>query len=125
LLTILLVGMGTTLGATVRYYVTLWAADRFGAGFPYGTFIINAGGSLAYGFFVTVATQLAMSPEWLVFLGPGLFSGLTTFSTFSYETVSLVTEGSYRGAIQYVLGSLLIGITFAAVGILTGLALLG
>jgi fluoride exporter len=123
LLTILLVGTGTTLGATIRYYVTLWAAQRFGTGFPFGTFLINSGGSLAFGFFVTAATQLHLSTEWLLFLGPGVFSGLTTFSTFSYETMSLVTEGSYREAAINLLGSLFLGISFSAVGVVLGLAL--
>ncbi|MDP9369409.1 MAG: CrcB family protein, partial [Chloroflexota bacterium] len=50
----LLIALGGAIGANARYLVSTWAANRVGVEFPYGTFLVNASGSLLMGFFLTL-----------------------------------------------------------------------
>ena len=91
---ILAVAVGGGIGATTRYLVSTWAAGRFGADFPYGTLIVNVAGCFMIGLFMTLTTErLIVSPYWRLIFAVGFLGGLTTFSSFSYETLRLV-EGS-------------------------------
>lgn len=93
---ILYVGIGGFLGAALRYVVSLASAKLLGTEFPYGTLIVNAAGGLLIGLIMefSIATDL-VPPGLRLFLVTGVLGGLTTFSTFSYETMSLVGDGSY------------------------------
>lgn len=96
---ILYVGMGGFLGASLRYVVSLASAKAFGSEFPYGTLIVNAAGGLLIGLIMEygIATDL-VPPNLRLFLVTGVLGGLTTFSTFSYETMGLIGDGSYLRA---------------------------
>ena len=90
------------LGTGVRYLVGLWAAQRFGLGFPYGTLIVNVVGC----FLIAVVLQLALGmtsfPVNLrLALTTGFMGGLTTYSSFNYETTALVQSGNARTAALY------------------------
>ena len=90
--TTLCVGFGGGIGAMLRYHITL-AANRFlGLTFPFGTLLVNFLGGFMIGFLLA----LAQSATWLdtnirAFLITGLLGGLTTFSTFSAESITLLT----------------------------------
>lgn len=93
---VLLVGIGGFLGAALRYIISIGSTKIFGAQFPYGTLIVNVLG----GFFIGLIFQLSLttkliSPDLRLFLTTGIMGGLTTFSTFSYETVNLLSESRY------------------------------
>jgi CrcB protein len=93
---ILFVGMGGFIGCCLRYVVTLHSLKLFGIGFPYGTLIVNISGAILIGFILQMSVSSGtMSEELKLFLTTGMMGGLTTFSTFSNETVSLFTQGSY------------------------------
>jgi len=97
--TYLVISIGAVLGANARFILGRWVADRMGAGFPYGTLIINVSGSFLIGIVLTVATQRAIAPSWFQpALAIGFLGAYTTFSTFSYETLSLVNAGSVAAA---------------------------
>ena len=118
---VVLIGLGGVLGANARYAVSVWAADRYGTGFPYGTFLINAMGSLAMGLVLTLlARPLAGSAQARLFLATGFLGAYTTFSTFTYETMALVRQGEVRLALVNVLGSTGIGIAGCALGVALG-----
>lgn len=118
--TILVLALSATLGATLRYYVSLWAAVRFGTAFPYGTLLVNAVGSFMLGFFLTLATErMALSPSVRLFVATGFCGSLTTFSTFSYETIALLTDGRSWTAALNVFGSLGVGL----IGVMLGATL--
>ncbi len=90
--TTLCVGLGGSIGAMLRYHVTLAANRLFGLAFPFGTLLVNLIGAMTIGFLLA----LAQSASWLTtnsraFLITGLLGGLTTFSTFSAESLSLLT----------------------------------
>ena len=92
----LLVCMGGALGSGARYLVALWAAATLGAGFPFGTLLVNLGGSflLAFLMHMSTATEL-LSPEVRLMLTTGVMGGFTTYSTFNYETTGYLREGAW------------------------------
>ncbi|MFN8505315.1 fluoride efflux transporter CrcB [Kouleothrix sp.] len=115
--TILILALGATVGAALRYYGSLWAASLFGPAFPYGTLIINVSGSFILGCFLTLATErLAISPQLRLLVATGFCGSYTTFSTFSYEAVGLLTKGSYLAGGAYLLGSVALGVAAVVAG---------
>jgi fluoride exporter len=115
---LLAVGVGGALGAYARHRATAWVHRWSGTGFPWGTLAVNVIGSLLLG---ALLAQVAGRPgEDLVraSLSVGLLGSFTTFSTFSYEAVSLVHQGSAGRAVSYVLSSLALGLGAFAAGFL-------
>jgi CrcB protein len=112
------IGLGGVLGANARYQVGIWAADRWGTVFPWGTLIINATGSLVLGFFLTLVTErFSGRPTTRLFVATGFLGAYTTFSAFSYETVRLIQAGELLRALAYVAASLTLGIAAIFAGI--------
>jgi len=108
--------VGAGMGGLARYAVSMWAQEAAGAAFPWGTLLINVTGSLlltlAYG-----TLDGASAAEWRAFLGVGVLGGYTTFSTFSYEAVRLLLDGEWERAALYVLGSVVLSLGAALVGL--------
>lgn len=93
---ILVVGLGGFIGASLRYVISKNSSDIFGNQFPYGTLIVNILGGLLIGFILELTTFTNfISGDMKLFLTTGIMGGLTTFSTFSYETITFFTNGSY------------------------------
>ena len=119
--TILIMALGATLGAALRYYTSLWAAARFGTAFPYGTLLVNVVGSFILGAFLALAAQrIVVNPGLRLFVATGFCGSLTTFSTYSYETVALLEQGNYLTSALYMFGSLVLGL----VSVIAGAALI-
>ncbi len=116
---VLLIALGATMGATLRYYLTIWAATQLGIGFPYGTLLVNGIGSFVLGFFlILVSVRMQSSNMHLrLLVATGFCGSLTTFSTFSYETVELLNNGNLTGAFVNVAGSLVLGLLAVVAGI--------
>ena len=82
-------------GTGSRYLVSLWAGERFGAGFPYGTLIVNVTGCFLIALVMHLALNVATFPPNLRFaLTTGFMGGLTTYSSFNYETTKLLQDGT-------------------------------
>ena len=112
----LAVAAGGSLGSLGRYGLSLWGAT-LNSRIPYGTLAANALGCLAMGAVMQVVIVRASLPEaWRLFLAVGLLGGLTTFSTFSHESVTLARQGHTGTAALYVCGSLVIGLVGAVLG---------
>ncbi|HXG18799.1 MAG TPA: fluoride efflux transporter CrcB [Methylomirabilota bacterium] len=117
----LLIGVGGFLGANARYILADWAARRFGVVFPYGTFLINITGSVMLGFFLAFLQERAfIHPYYRLFFAVGFLGAYTTFSTFTYESLRLMQEGSLSLGLLNVVGSPLIGLLGAFVGFVLG-----
>jgi CrcB protein len=81
-------------GTGARYLIALWAAQRLGSTFPYGTLIVNLAGCFAIAAAMHAALMLSWSPTVRSAVTIGFIGGLTTYSSFNYETSRLLEEGA-------------------------------
>lgn len=117
----LLIGAGAALGANARFMVSVWAAERFGIGFPYGTLIVNVTGSLLLGLLLELTTsRFVASPEMRLFLATGFLGAYTTFSTYAVESLALIRQGSIWLGLLDITSNIAVGLTFALLGIYLG-----
>ena len=87
------------LGTGARYLIGLWAGQRLGTAFPYGTFIVNLTGCFLIAVILQTALNMAsFSPTLRLALTTGFMGGLTTYSSFAYETTRLAQDGSLGAA---------------------------
>jgi CrcB protein len=120
----LLIGLGAFLGANARYMMQNWAAARWGSSFPLGTLLVNVTGSFILAFFLTAATQrAAISTNWRLFIAVGLLGGYTTFSSFTYEALTLLQGDRWLETMLYLGGNVVVGLLAAFAGILLARAL--
>lgn len=118
MLRIIAVAVGGSIGATARYLVSVWAAERFGADFPYGTLIVNVVGCFIIGIFMTLTTErFIVNPYWRLLITVGFVGGLTTFSSFSYETFRVLEDSNMIMALYNIGLNLLLGFAATWIGI--------
>jgi CrcB protein len=111
------VTVGSALGGATRYLLGSFVQQRASVDFPVGTLVINVTGSLLLGFLMRYALATpAVTPELRALLTTGFCAGYTTFSTFSYETATLLQDGDYRRVALYVLASVLLSLAAMLAG---------
>jgi CrcB protein len=114
---------GGAVGSGARYLVGIWAAQRFGSAFPYGTLIVNVTGC----FVIAVLMQAALSMGWSATvrsaLTIGFVGGLTTYSSFNFETLRLIEEGAPATAMLNVAVTLAGGASAGWLGLVTSRAI--
>ena len=109
--------VASAVGAPVRYLIDGAIGDRTRGAFPWGTFVINVTGSLLLGFLTGLALYHGFPKTPRLVLGTGFCGAYTTFSTHTFETISLLEDGAApEGAIN-ALGTLVAGLAAAAVGL--------
>ncbi|GAA3955609.1 fluoride efflux transporter CrcB [Actinoplanes auranticolor] len=113
-MTMLLVALGAAIGAPLRYLTDRAIQARQTSTFPWGTFTVNVAGSLLLGYLIGLPVAAWLS----ALLGTGFCGALTTYSTFSYETLRLVLQGERVLAAAYAIGSVLAGLGAAYAGLL-------
>jgi len=119
---VLLVALGGALGSVARWGLSGLVQRWTGSPLPWGTFVVNAIGSLAIGFVTALALERALvAPGTRLFIITGVLGGFTTFSAFSYETFALLREGQWLAAAGYSLGSLVLGVAAVVAGYGLGL----
>jgi CrcB protein len=109
--------IGGSLGAPARYLLDGFVQSRTRALFPWGTYAVNMSGSLLLGFLTGLALYHGLGPLPRIALGTGFCGAYTTFSTFTYETIRLVEEGSLVAAMTNVALSIGVGLLAAAAGL--------
>jgi CrcB protein len=110
MLSYIAVFVGGGIGAVLRYIVSLISTKVFGTGFPVGTFIINIVGSLFLGFVAALAaSRNDVNHNVVVFFTIGVAGGFTTFSTFSYESLTLMRKGQVLDCMGYLFMSPVMG----------------
>lgn len=114
------ISLGAIAGALCRYYLTVWFVQRFGTGFPYGTFFINVTGCFGMGFFTTLALDRvgAISPEVRLLVATGFLGAYTTFSTYGIETLYLLRDRAFLSAGLYWAGSAILGVISVYLGVI-------
>ena len=112
-MTALLVALGAVAGAPLRYLAghALWARSR--PGFPWGIILVNVAGCGLLGFLA----GWPAAPGLMALAGTGFCGTLTTYSTFSYQTVRLARTGARRAALVNVAVSLAGGLAAAYAGL--------
>jgi len=96
---VLLVGLGGCVGSMGRYWLAGVVQAWSGVGFPAGTLAVNVVGSFVLGLVMALSLERAMiGPDARLLLAVGVCGGFTTMSTFSYETLALVRDGSVLAA---------------------------
>ena len=113
------VALGGAAGAMARFALAEWIAYRAGGGFPWGTLVVNVAGSLALGLVLGAFPAAAQWPA-RALLATGFCGAFTTFSTFGYETVSLLQARQHAAAAVYVTGSVLAGLVAVVAGMWIG-----
>lgn len=113
---LVLVMAGGALGAGLRHLVGRAAISALGAGWPWGTLVVNVVGGLAMGILTAVSSRLATGEPWRLFLGVGVLGGFTTFSAFSLDTVMMIERGAWAQMLVYVALSVAGSIAALALG---------
>ncbi len=111
------IAMGAIPGALSRFYLTEWSKRKFGASFPIGTFVINLTGCLAIGFFFTISQGITGYPSELdLLIRTGFLGSYTTFSTYSFDTLTLWRSRKDGIALFYWAGSAILGVLAVILG---------
>ncbi|WP_428848281.1 fluoride efflux transporter CrcB [Shewanella olleyana] len=114
---IMFVALGGSIGAVFRYVISILMLQLFGSSFPFGTLLVNILGSFLMGIVYAIGLETShLSPEIKAMVGVGLLGALTTFSTFSNETLLLMQEGLFVKAILNVLLNVILCIFMVYVG---------
>lgn len=107
-------------GGLTRYYLSGWVYSLLGRAFPYGTFAVNIIGAYLIGLIMELGLRSTLIPDTLrLGLTVGFLGGLTTFSTFSYETLSLLEDGRFFVAFANIMASVAACLLFTWLGIVT------
>lgn len=117
--------IGGAAGTGARYLIALWAAQRFGTAFPYGTLIVNLVGCFAIAGVMHAAAALSWSPTLRSATTIGFIGGLTTYSSFNYETTRLLGEGAVGSAMANAVATMLGAFMAGWLGMVTARLLLG
>ncbi|MEU0654540.1 fluoride efflux transporter CrcB [Streptomyces albogriseolus] len=115
-MTWLYVVVGAMAGAPLRYLTDRAVQSRTRSDLPWGTFTVNVAGSLVLGLLAGAAAAGVAGPGPQALLGTGLCGALTTYSTFSYETLRLAGSGALGYAAANVLVSTAAGLGAAFAG---------
>ena len=122
------IAIGGALGSVARFWLSGAIGQRFGETFPWGTIIVNVTGSFIIGLF---AATTGSDGKWLVpvnfrlFFIYGVCGGYTTFSSFSFQTLTLAREGEWFWAGANVLLSVVLCLLGVWLGHLLGVWLNG
>lgn len=112
-------------GGLTRYYLSGWVYSQLGRTFPFGTFVVNIIGAYFIGLIMELGMRTSLIPDTLrVGLTVGFMGGLTTFSTFSYETFKLLEDGQFMPALVNVLASVAVCLICTWLGIVTARTLI-
>ncbi|MEU5908796.1 fluoride efflux transporter CrcB [Micromonospora sp. NPDC047467] len=111
-MSVLLIALGAAVGAPLRYLTDRAVQSRHDSAFPWGTLTVNVVGSLLLG----VLVGLPAGPAVTALLGTGFCGALTTYSTFSYETLRLAQAGRRLLALANVSVSVAAGLAAATAG---------
>jgi CrcB protein len=108
---------GGAVGAPSRYLLDGFVQSRTKGTFPWGTFAINASGSLLLGVLTGLALQHGLGATTKTVLGTGFCGAFTTFSTFTFETVRLAEEGAARNALASIAANAVVGTLIGGLGL--------
>lgn len=114
---ILIVGIGSFMGGSLRYIISMIMRDVCKQGFPWGTLAVNLVGCFLIGVVFALFSRFSStSHPWCLLLTTGLCGGFTTFSTFANESLQMLQNGQWVAFLTYVAISVVAGISLTALG---------
>jgi CrcB protein len=123
---ILSIAIAGSIGALSRYWVSGWLHSVLGLAFPYGTLAVNIIGSFLIGLVMQISTtSTIISQSWRIPITIGFLGALTTFSTFSFETIRLAQSGAFIVAALNILLHVSLSLIAALLGLWIGKILIG
>lgn len=112
-----LIAAGGALGSVSRYLLSMAVLRTTGSLFPAGTFVVNVVGCVVFGMIAGAAEQrVQLAPDLRLFLLVGVLGGFTTFSSYAFESVSLIRDGQFVWASINVVGQVVAGLIGLAIG---------
>lgn len=112
----LLIAGGGALGSIARYWVGTTISGR-GTRFPWGTFVVNISACLIIGFAITwLGQHMEVSRSWYYLIPTGFIGAYSTFSTYEWESFTLMRAGEFAMAAVYLTSSLLLGLAAVWIG---------
>lgn len=116
-----LIGVGGSIGATLRYMISLLYVTDETIAFPFATLLVNLVGCFLLGMLTSgLELKITANPNYLFAIKTGLIGSFTTFSTFSVEAIQLLQYQYYFYAITYIFISAICGLGFVALGMKIG-----
>ena len=113
----IIVGIGSFIGGSLRYVTSTMMKNVCGQDFPWGTLTVNLLGCLVFGLIFALFSKYATtSSPWYLLFTTGLCGGFTTFSTFANESMQMLQSGNIGGFIGYVSTSVIGGIALIGLG---------
>ncbi len=119
--TMIAIAMGGALGALARFATTNWLHQHNSfAPVPIGTLAVNVAGAFLLGLVLSLFPVRPAESAWVAAASVGFLGSFTTFSTLSWEAITLFRSGEARAALLYVVASLALGLTGTVFGIWVG-----
>lgn len=115
----LMVALGGALGSIARFWLTGVMTALTGPRFPWGTLLINVGGSFVIGLvggLTLTPDRLGWHPSVRIFLMTGFCGGFTTFSAFSLQALELLQGGEIASSLAYVIASVVLCVACTYLG---------
>ncbi|MEI6306222.1 MAG: fluoride efflux transporter CrcB [Deltaproteobacteria bacterium] len=117
---VMMIALCGALGCLSRYWLSSWVYTLLGRDFPWGTLVVNVVGAFCIGFIMEFSIRSTLvSPALRTGIAIGFLGGLTTFSTFSYETFRLLEDGDFLKAAANTFASVLLCLFLTWGGIVT------
>ena len=111
LITLAWIAVGGALGSTMRFALSTAVLRMSGSLFPFGTFVVNLVGCVAFGAIVGAAEhRVVLAPDARAFLLVGIMGGFTTFSSYAYESLALLQDGQLAAASVNIVGQVVAGL---------------
>ena len=111
LITLAWIAVGGALGSTMRFALSTAVLRMSGSLFPFGTFVVNLVGCVAFGAIVGAAEhRVVLAPDARAFLLVGIMGGFTTFSSYAYESLALLQDGQFAAASVNIVGQVVAGL---------------
>jgi CrcB protein len=108
---VLLIAIGGAIGSVGRHFLSVLVLRLTDTYFPLGIFVVNVLGCAIFGAIVGAAEQrVPLSFDARAFLLTGVLGGFTTFSTFAFNSVSLMRDGQWSLALLNMIGQVVVGV---------------